>query len=373
MNRKDSGGNNIFEGGFLGLDNIGVFDRSAPLPMGGFIEQSDGTSWMAMFCLNMLKISLELAAEVDPIYEDIASKFFEHFLYISVAMNGMGGAGLWDETDGFFYDRLNVRGSSTPMKLRSMVGLIPLFAVDTIEPKVIERLPSFRRRMEWFIKHRPDLCCNIASLSREGKESAALAKPARAFKVDARARKDARRVGVPFAARNPSPLQVSRSAPVRAFLRRTGLPRALRAPRSATTGLFGGNSNWRGPIWFPVNYLLIESLQKYSYYFGEDLQVEGSPQAPERHINLHEVAAEDLPSPIANLLERRDRPPPGLGWNGEVPDRSKLPRPHLVLRILPRRQRSRHWRKPPNRLDRARREALTAKRRMIRAQLAKMS
>ena len=171
INRKDASGSNIFEGGFLGLDNIGIFDRSAPLPTGGYIEQSDGTSWMAMFCLNMLKIALELATKVDPIYEDVASKFFEHFLYIAHAMNGIDG-GLWDETDGFFYDSLRLPdGSSKTMRLRSMVGLIPIFAVDTIEPETIQKLPGFHRRMTWFMKHRPDLCGNLASLSREGVES----------------------------------------------------------------------------------------------------------------------------------------------------------------------------------------------------------
>src|SRR4029077_8747501 len=172
VNRKDAGGSNIFEGGFLGLDNIGVFDRSKELPSGGYLEQSDGTSWMAMFCLNMLKIALELATKVNHIYEDVASKFFEHFLYIAAAMNGLGDGGLWDETDGFFYDRLRLpNGQSIPMKVPSMVGLIPLFAVDTIEPHTIDRLPGFRRRMEWFMKNRPDLCGNIASLFQQGMES----------------------------------------------------------------------------------------------------------------------------------------------------------------------------------------------------------
>ena len=169
VNRKDSEGNNIFEGGFLGLDNVGVFDRSAPLPTGGYLEQSDGTSWMAMFCLNMLKIALELAAHQDPIYEDIASKFFEHFLYIAHAMNGEDEMGLWDDQDGFYYDRLKLPdGRSYLMRVRSIVGLIPLFAVDTIEPSVIEKLTGFRKRMDWFVQHRPDLARNVASLSRQG-------------------------------------------------------------------------------------------------------------------------------------------------------------------------------------------------------------
>jgi Glycosyl hydrolase family 63 C-terminal domain len=290
VNRKDAGGNNIFEGGFLGLDNIGVFDRSAPLPTGGFIEQSDGTSWMAMFCLNMLKIALELASQVDPIYEDIASKFFEHFLYIAAAMNGLGGQGLWDETDGFFYDRLNVNGQSTAMKLRSMVGLIPLFAVDTIEPEVIERLPSFRRRMEWFIKHRNDLCCNIASLSHEGKESRRLL----SLLVRGRLTRVLEKMLDETEFLSPHGIRaVSKYHERQPFL----MPyadhdyRVDYEPAESTTAIFGGNSNWRGPVWFPVNFLLIESLQKYSFYFGEDLKVE-FPTGSGRHLDLWDVAAE---------------------------------------------------------------------------------
>ena len=171
VNRKDSEGNNIFEGGFLGLDNIGVFDRSRPLPGGGVIEQSDGTSWMAMYCLNMLRISQELAVNADPLYEDIANKFFEHFLYIAHAINGMGGHGLWHEEDGFFYDRLSLPDQRTiPMRVRSMVGVIPLFAVDTMASGLIESLPGFEKRMNWFIANRPDLCQNLAPLMRHGVE-----------------------------------------------------------------------------------------------------------------------------------------------------------------------------------------------------------
>ena len=231
VNRKDSTGNNIFEGGFLGLDNIGVFDRSKPLPWGGYLEQSDGTSWMAMFCLNMLKIALELATKVNQIYEDVASKFFEHFLYIAAAMNGIGDGGLWDETDGFFYDRLRLpNGQSIPMKVRSMVGLIPLFAVDTIEPQVIDQLPGFRRRMEWFMKNRPDLCGNIASLSREGMESRRLLSVL-AKSADPRAGTHAERRRVSLAARHPGPVQVSPAASVHFAGGRPGLSRGLRAGR----------------------------------------------------------------------------------------------------------------------------------------------
>jgi hypothetical protein len=288
VNRKDATGNNIFEGGFLGLDNIGVFDRSAPLPTGGFIEQSDGTSWMAMFCLNMLKIALTLASQVDPIYEDIASKFFEHFLHIAAAMNGMAGEGLWDEIDGFFYDRLNVNGNSYPMKLRSMVGLIPLFAVDTIEPETIDRLPGFRRRMEWFMKHRPDLCGNIASLSREGEQSRRLLSllgRSRLIRVLERMLDEGEFLS-PYGVR-----AISKYHEQNPYI----LPfdhhdyRVEYEPAESTTAVFGGNSNWRGPVWFPVNYLLIESLQRFGHYYGDDLRVE-YPTGSGQHQNLKEVA-----------------------------------------------------------------------------------
>src|SRR5204862_1328274 len=163
VNRKDSEGKNIFQGGFLGLDNIGVFDRSAPMPGGGRLEQSDGTSWMAMYCLNMLAIALELSAE-NPAYEDVASKFFEHFVYIAKARNELGaGQALWDEEDGFYYDILNMPGDVRRLKVRSMVGLIPLFAVETLEPELVDRLPGFKRRMQWFIDNRPEFRGPVAT------------------------------------------------------------------------------------------------------------------------------------------------------------------------------------------------------------------
>ncbi|HWZ31354.1 MAG TPA: hypothetical protein VNX18_08480 [Bryobacteraceae bacterium] len=291
VNRKDSEGNNIFEGGFLGLDNIGMFDRSQPLPTGGYLEQSDGTSWMAMYCLNMLKIAMELAAKVDPIFEDVASKFFEHFLYIATAMNGTRAGGLWDETDGFFYDKLKFPdGTEKLVQIRSMVGLIPLFAVDTMEPEIVEELPGFRRRMEWFIKHRPDLATNVASLSHEGIESRRL------FSVLARSRLE--RVLQRMLDENEflSPhgiRSVSRyHADLPFTLRLGGREYSVQyEPAESRTGLFGGNSNWRGPVWFPVNYLLIEALQRYNYYFGDELTVE-FPTGSGNRMNLGQVAAE---------------------------------------------------------------------------------
>jgi len=291
VNRKDSEGNNVFEGGFLGLDNIGVFDRSKPLPTGGHLEQSDGTSWMAMFCLNMLKISLELAVH-NPSYEDIASKFFEHFLYIGTAMNHIGGDGLWDEADGFYYDMLKrPDGERVALKIRSMVGLIPIFAVDTLEPELIDRLPGFKRRMEWFMANRPDLCGNVSSgLMTEGvgeRRLLSIVGRTRLTPILRRMLDEAEflsEYGVRSLSRyhkdNPYIL------PVGGMTHRVDYD-----PAESSSGMFGGNSNWRGPVWFPVNFLLIESLQKFHHYYGDDLKIE-FPTGSGRYLNLWNIAGE---------------------------------------------------------------------------------
>ena len=288
VNRKDSQGNNIFEGGFLGLDNIGVFDRSKPLPTGGFIEQADGTAWMAMFSLNMLQIAIELVPH-DPSYEDIASKFFEHFLYIASAMNQMGDDGLWDEEDGFYYDWLRLPdGRKIPMRLRSMVGLIPLFAVTTLDAEAVDKLPGFKRRMTWFVKHRPDLCGNIASITRHGVEERLLlsmVNPSRLRRVLELMLNEDEFLS-PYGIRG-----LSRCHKDRPFVLRVDGQeyRVDYEPAESTTGLFGGNSNWRGPVWFPVNFLMIESLQRYHHYFGDELKVE-CPKGSGVVMNLSEVA-----------------------------------------------------------------------------------
>ncbi len=291
VNRKDATGSNIFEGGFLGLDNIGLFDRSAPLPGGAYLEQSDATSWMAMYCLNMLKIALELASKVDPIYEDIASKFLEHFLYIASAMNGRILSGLWDEADGFFYDRLRMPdGAAIPLRVRSIVGLIPVFAVDTIEPGVMDALPGFRRRMEWFVRHRPDLCGNIASLSRQGVESRRLM----SLMVRSRLTRVLERMLDENEFLSPYGLRaLSKYHQEHPFvMSHDGQEyRVEYEPAESGTGLFGGNSNWRGPVWFPVNFLMIESLQRYHYYYGDDFKVE-FPTRSGHWMNLGQVACE---------------------------------------------------------------------------------
>lgn len=289
VNRKDAAGNNIFEGGFLGLDNIGVFDRSAPLPTGGTIEQSDGTAWMAMFCLDMLTIALELA-QVNPTYEDIASKFFEHFLYIATAMNQMDPEGLWDEVDGFYYDVLRQpNGGPLQMKIRSIVGIIPLFAVNTIESDVLDKLPNFRRRMQWFLRNRPDLCKNVASLIDRGEEERlllSLVGPNRLRRILNRAFDSGEflsdyglRALSKVHEKNPYMLHVNGNSYCVAY-----------EPAESTTGMFGGNSNWRGPVWFPVNYLFIESLQRFHYYLGDEFTVE-FPKGSGDKMNLWEAAA----------------------------------------------------------------------------------
>jgi len=275
VNRKDAEGMNIFQGGFLGLDNIGVFNRSDPLPTGGYIEQSDGTSWMAMYTLNLLAIALELAKE-ESCYEDLASKFWEHFVYIAHAMNhrGRNSLGLWNEDDGFFYDVLKLPdGSQFPMKVRSMVGLIPLFAVETLEPEVLDRLPGFKRRLEWFIDNRPDLTENFACMRSEGMGERRLLSIADKDQLRSilKYMLDEREFLSPYGIRSLS--QFHQKSPYALHVNGTEY-RVDYEPGESSSGLFGGNSNWRGPIWFPVNFLLVESLQKFHHYLGNAFKVE---------------------------------------------------------------------------------------------------
>ena len=300
-NRKDAEGRNVFQGGFLGLENIGVFDRSAPLPTGGHIEQADGTGWMGMYCLNLLAIALELAHD-DPAYEDVASKFWEHFLYIAAAMNTVGknGAGMWSEADGFFYDILHMTNDAyVPMRVRSMVGLIPLFAVETLEHRIVDALPGFKRRLEWFIQNRPDLTKNVACMKTEGEGKRRLLSIVNANQL--------RRIlgfmldeseflspyGIRALSRhhkdNPYVLPVNGSE-----------YRVSYEPGESATGVFGGNSNWRGPIWFPVNFLLIESLQKLHHYYGPQFTVE-CPTGSGVYMTLWDVAA-DLSRRLARIF-----------------------------------------------------------------------
>jgi hypothetical protein len=292
VNRKDAEGMNVFQGGFLGLDNIGVFDRSAPLPTGGHLEQSDGTSWMAMYTLNLLAMSMELARH-DSTYEDVASKFWEHFLYIAHAMSNRGGDGidLWDQEDGFFYDVLHLpEGASYPMKVRSMVGLIPLFAVETLEPELLDHLPGFRRRLEWFIDNRPDLTRNVACMRTAGIGSRRLLSVVTADQLRSvlRFMLDENEFLSPYGIRALSRIHKDRPY----WLIVNGDEhRVDYEPGESSTGVFGGNSNWRGPVWFPVNFLIVESLQKFHHYFGPEFKVE-CPTGSGRMMTLWEVAAE---------------------------------------------------------------------------------
>jgi hypothetical protein len=291
VNRKDIKGNNIFEGGFLGLDNIGVFNRSKSLPTGGYLQQADGTSWMAMYALNMLTIALELARE-NKSYEDIASKFFEHFLYISNAINGVGEkqTGLWDEKDGFYYDMLTLPDDTQiPLKIRSMVGLIPLFAVMTIDQKVIESLPGFERRMDWFIQNKPDLVtqCSIGKASNSQRSFLSITNQYRLRSILEKML-DEEEFLSPYGIRSLSKYHEKNPY----ILKLDGAEYSIDyEPAESRTGLFGGNSNWRGPIWFPVNFLIIESLQKFHHYLGDSFKVE-CPTGSGNLMNLWEVSLE---------------------------------------------------------------------------------
>ena len=292
VNRKDAEGKNVFQGGFLGLDNIGVFDRSAPLPTGGHIEQSDGTSWMGMYCLNMLAIALELARE-DAAYEDVASKFLEHFVYISRALNNIAGEGieLWNAEDGFYYDVLHLPdGRPFPLKIRSMVGLIPLFAIEALVSDVVDNHPGFKRRMQWFIENRPELGEYVETQTTPDlrvRRILSLVNRDRLRHV-LRYMLDENEFLSPYGVRAMS--RIHREHPYTLSVH--GMEhRVDYEPGESSTGLFGSNSNWRGPIWFPVNYLIIESLQKFHYYLGDDFKVE-CPTGSGRMMTLWEVAGE---------------------------------------------------------------------------------
>ncbi len=292
VNQKDIEGNNVFQGGFLGLDNISVFDRSAQLPKGGYINQADGTSWMGMYCLNMLGMALELA-KFNATYEDIASKFFEHFLRISAAMDGIRSAdiALWDEADGFYYDAVHLPdGRRLPLKVRSIVGLSPLFAVATLEPGILDRFPNFKRRTEWFAQNRPDLTQNIVCMETSGvgeRRLLAIAAKGKLRHILQRMLDETEflsphgiRAISKFHAEHPYSLTIHGQE-----------HRVDYEPAESTTSLFGGNSNWRGPVWFPMNYLIIESLQRFHHYLGDDFKVE-CPSGSGQMMTLWQVATE---------------------------------------------------------------------------------
>ncbi len=306
VNRKDAEGNNLFQGGFLGLDNIGIFDRSQPLPTGGYLEQSDGTSWMAMYTLNLLAMALELAFN-DPAYEDVASKFFEHFVHITEAMNHLGPDryGLWDEEDGFYYDVLTLPdGSHRPLKIRSGVGFITLFAVGALEPKVVDRLPGFRKRMEWFLNNNANLLNHIDEQQLPDGKVRRLLSVVNLQRLRRMLRYllDENEFLSPYGIRALSRFHLQH--PYRLPLDGYELMVDYE-PAESTTGLFGGNSNWRGPIWFPINFLLIESLQKFHYFTGDSFQVE-FPTGSGQLMNLWDISAE-LSRRLSRIFLRDDK------------------------------------------------------------------
>ncbi len=292
VNRKDAGGRNVFQGGFLGLDNVGVFDRSNPPPGAGRVNQADGTAWMAMYALNLMRIALELALH-NPVYEDIATKFFEHFLLVAEAMTDMAGEGfgLWDEEDGFFYDELELPdGRVVPLRLRSIVGLVPLFAVEVIEPETLERLPDFAGRLRWVLENRPELARLVSRWQEPGAGDRKLLSLLRGHRMKALLRRmlDESEFLSPHGVRSLS--RVYRDTPY--CLPGFGDPLTVSyAPGEAETGLFGGNSNWRGPVWMPMNFLVVEALRRFHGYYGEDFRVE-CPTGSGRLLSLDGVADE---------------------------------------------------------------------------------
>ena len=322
VNRKDALGRNIFQGGFLGLDNIGVFDRSAQLPTGGYINQSDGTSWMAMYALNLMRIALELSKH-NHVYEDIASKFFEHFLSIAEAMSCMfsDDVGLWDDEDQFFYDVLCLPDNQrVRLRIRSMVGLIPLFAVETLEPELLEQMPGFTRRLEWFLMHRPDLASLVSHWQSPGRGERRLLSLLRGHRMKKLLKRmlDETEFLSDYGVRalskwhleHPFELHVGH---VNESVRYT--------PAESESRQFGGNSNWRGPIWFPLNFLIIESLQKFHHYYDNDFKVE-CPGIGKIYYPRNKWQSRTGEAPVAHIPEGR-------------PGRSTRPAPSAAIAAGP--------------------------------------
>ncbi|MGB0036411.1 MAG: hypothetical protein WBP79_13145 [Candidatus Acidiferrales bacterium] len=314
VNRKDPEGMNVFEGGFLGLDNIGVFDRSQPLPQGGTIEQSDGTSWMAGYSLSLLAISMELA-RTDSVYEDVASKFFEHFVNIVEAMNKIGGEveGLWDEEDGFYYDMIHLPGHShLPIKVRSLVGIIPLFGVRALDPATLASLPNFTKRMQWFLEHRPWVKEHIDVSQKTEKGSRILLSIVDKTRLERVLRYlfDENEFLSPYGIRSLSKYHQEHPFTL-AFDGQEN--RVDYEPAESTSALFGGNSNWRGPVWVPMNFLLIEALQRYDNYYGDQLQIE-FPTGSRKRYRLWEISAE-LSRRLVRIFTRADGRRPVFGDN----------------------------------------------------------
>jgi hypothetical protein len=289
VNRKDVAGKHLFGGGFLGLDNVGVFDRNLPLPDGLHLAQADGTAWMAFYCTTMLSIALELAMD-DPAYEDIASKFFEHFVSIVDAMNS-GTGGLWDEQDGFYYDKLiTPAGEMVPLRLRSMVGVIPLYATEILEDRHLVKLPGFAKRMHWFLENKPELASHVfyrpPNPGHPGGRRLLAVAPRERMERILRYLVDENEFLSPYGIRSLS--KIYREQPY--VLRAEGAQAEVRyEPGASETGMFGGNSNWRGPVWFPTNFLLVEALERYHHFYGDEFRIE-FPARSGQMLSLREVA-----------------------------------------------------------------------------------
>jgi len=329
VNRKDAQGRNIFQGGFLGLDNVGVFDRSRPLPTGGRIDQADGTAWMAMYSLNLMRIALELAQH-NPVYEDIASKFFEHFLHIAKAMFGEPavGCGLWDEFDGFYYDMLSLPdGRCAPLKARSVVGLVPLFAVEVLEPDLLARCPGFTARLRWLLENRPDLARLVSRWEEPGVGERHLLSLLRGSRMKRLLRRtlDEAEFLSPYGVRSLS--KSHEAAPY--VLAIDGYGAEIRYdPAESSVDQFGGNSNWRGPIWLPMNYLLVQSLYRFHRYYGDDFHIE-CPTGSGRYVTLAAAADEVTRRLIRLFLGGREGRRPI--WAGGFALRSDLGFPEPLL------------------------------------------
>ncbi|WP_018344681.1 MGH1-like glycoside hydrolase domain-containing protein [Cytophaga aurantiaca] len=315
VNQKDKDGKNIFEGGFLGLDNIGVFDRSQPLPIGGRTEQSDGTSWMAMYSLNMLRISTELALK-NPVYQDLASKYFEHFLYIAGAMNNIGdsGVGLWDEEDQFYFDIIHLpNGKSQHLKVKSIVGIIPLFAVEVLTKSSVDQLPDFKRRLEWILLNRPDLASQVSRWTDVGDHNTKLLSLLRGHRMTMVLKRMLNETEFlsDFGIRA---LSKEHEAKPYEFNYHGKVFSVVYKPAESDSAMFGGNSNWRGPIWFPINYMIVESLMKFHSYYGDEFVIE-YPTGSGKMLTLKDIAGE-LSNRLINIfrLDKKGKRP----VNGDV-------------------------------------------------------
>jgi hypothetical protein len=317
VNRKDAEGRNLFAGGFLGLDNVGVFDRSKPLPGGGALLQADGTAWMAFYCVTMMAMALELArnggGKIRTAYEDMASKFLEHFVQIADATNTFGGTGLWDDADGFYYDQIKIDGDVIPLKTRSLVGMLPLIAVEILEEEKIKALPGFYKRLQWFRMNRKDLNRHISHCEPcAGKthKHSLLAIPSREkLERILSYLLDEKEFLSPYGIRSVSKYHEKHPY---IFKYKGEEHRVDYEPGESCAGLFGGNSNWRGPVWFPVNYLIIEALERYSHFYGEDFQVE-FPTGSGKMLNLKQVAHELTKRLTSIFLPDKDGSRPCFG------------------------------------------------------------